>query len=112
MSEQQTCFQSADKVQALGLSMDNIYEFNFATDVSRPLTAALEGCESLIIVTSGVPKIQSVSLVKVFWAKLTRQEGVRPDFGWKNEETPEMVWCTSVQYICANIEQEDWPCCI
>lgn len=68
-----------------------------------------------MIATSAVPQLKPLSLVKVFWAKITGQEGVRPDFGWKGDQLPEQVSsdraCDSDrvgQELCSIAEQASW----
>jgi hypothetical protein len=87
-----TCFlQSADKLKQLGCSEDSIVEADIGKASSQQLQQSLAGCDALVIATSAVPQLKPLSLVKVFWAKITGQEGVRPDFGWKGDQLPEQV---------------------
>jgi uncharacterized protein YbjT (DUF2867 family) len=65
---------------------------NGATAVNDPdLSAALEGADALIIVTSGVPQIMKRSLVWVMLSRLIGKQGVRPSFRWKQGEEPKLV---------------------
>lgn len=83
--------QSAGKLTQMGLPESSVFEVDVASGNTDTMAKAFEGCDALVIATSGVPKIKYLSLIKVFWAKLTKQEGVRPDFGWSNDQLPEQV---------------------
>lgn len=50
--------------------------------------AAMEGFDGLVILTSAVPKIKLLSLIGVFWGKLTGKPTM-PEFYF--EQTPEQV---------------------
>ena len=49
------------------------------------------GCDALVIATSAVPEILKLSLIPVILAKIFKREGVRPQFRWKEGQTPEQV---------------------
>lgn len=66
-------------------------EADISTASAQQLQQSLAGCDALVIATSAVPQLKPLSLVKVFWAKITGQEGVRPEFGWKGNQLPEQV---------------------
>lgn len=55
------------------------------------LSAALQGANALVIVTSGVPQIMKRSIVWATLAKLIGKKGVRPTFRWKAGEEPKVV---------------------
>eukprot|EP00884_Botryococcus_braunii_P014981 jgi/Botrbrau1/23484/Bobra.106_1s0036.2 len=81
--------QSAGKVQAPGGS---VVPVNIAADdAEAKLEEVLRGADALVIATSAVPKIKPLSLFTVFWKKLLRQEGARPEFTFKEEQYPEQV---------------------
>lgn len=55
------------------------------------LEKAVQNCHAMVICTSAVPQINYLSLIKVFWGKLTKQQGVRPDFTFKSGQMPEKI---------------------
>jgi NAD(P)-dependent dehydrogenase (short-subunit alcohol dehydrogenase family) len=112
---------SGNRLLADGLPESSLIEFDLATaaaDGSTPasLTAALQGADALIIATSGVPQIKYLSLIPVFWAKLTGKEGVRPEFTWKQGQMPEQVIivsipchvtsCKACLLLCLDLQQQ------
>jgi hypothetical protein len=46
---------------------------------------------SQVIATSAVPKIKPLSLIPVMLAKITKKEGVRPQFTFKENQMPEQA---------------------
>lgn len=84
--------QSADKVEATyGLPKGAARVLDVASGDAAAATAALAGCDALVIATSAVPEILKLSLIPVILAKLFKREGVRPQFRWKEGQTPESV---------------------
>ncbi|GAX79198.1 hypothetical protein CEUSTIGMA_g6638.t1 [Chlamydomonas eustigma] len=83
--------QSKGKVTALGVKPEDVFFVDVAAGKSGDYAKAFEGADALVIATSGVPQIVYLSLIKVFWAKLTGQQGVRPEFTWKQGQMPEQV---------------------
>ena len=55
------------------------------------LEEAFQGADRLVIATSAVPKIKPLSLIPVILAKLFKKEGARPQFTFKENQTPEQV---------------------
>ncbi|GMH38622.1 hypothetical protein BSKO_06506 [Bryopsis sp. KO-2023] len=63
----------------------------FAVDISsgtKDLEKSFEGCDTVILTTSGVPKLVPLSMFGVIWGKI-RGEKVMPDFSWKGDMSPE-----------------------
>jgi hypothetical protein len=58
----------------MGCPEGSVVEADVGSASVQQLQQALAGCDALVIATSAVPKIKLLSLVKVFWAKVTKQE--------------------------------------
>lgn len=75
-----------------GLPQSNLHSLDLgAPPPLATLTTWLQGADALVIATSGVPQIKPLSLIPVMLAKLFKQEGVRPQFKWKEGQMPEQV---------------------
>lgn len=83
--------QSKGKVVGLGVKEGQVYFADVSAGSPDSYAKAFAGADALVLATSGVPKLKPLSLIKVFWAKLTGQQGVRPDFEWKEGQMPEQV---------------------
>lgn len=83
--------QSASKVEKLGLSPASVFNIDVSSATVEQLAPVLEGAAAVVIATSAVPELVYTSLLKVFWAKITGAEGVRPDFTWKAGQIPEQA---------------------
>ncbi|PNG99450.1 hypothetical protein TSOC_014772, partial [Tetrabaena socialis] len=82
---------SKPKLVQLGLPEQAIREVDLASSGENAFTTAFAGCDTLIIATSAVPVLKPLSMLAVFWAKLTGGKGVMPEFGWKEGQLPEQV---------------------
>lgn len=83
---------SAKELRGYGATDDQIFVGDLLGDQGKAnLQKALKGCDALVIATSAVPKIKPLSILKVLFAKITRQEGVRPEFTFKADQTPEQI---------------------
>lgn len=72
---------------------------------STKLEAAMQGCDAVVLCTSAVPKIKLFSIVKVLWAKLRKKEGVRPEFSFPENGTPEEIdWLGAKKQIDAAVK--------
>jgi hypothetical protein len=86
-----TTVQSKSKVTSAGISDSAVFIADISGPSAASLAAALDGADALVIATSGIPQIRPLSILKVLWAKVTKQEGVRPEFDWKDGQWPEQV---------------------
>jgi hypothetical protein len=84
--------KSAKQLKGWGATDDQIFMGDILSENGDAvLQKAIQGCDALVIATSAVPKIKPFSLVKVMWAKITKQEGVRPEFTFKADQMPEQI---------------------
>lgn len=83
--------QSRATIAGLGVADSAIYSADVSKGDASVFKAAFDGADALVIATSAVPVIRYLSLIPVFWAKLTGKEGVRPEFDWKGNQMPEQV---------------------
>ena len=100
---------SGSKLLAAGLPEASLVEFDLAaaaaaadpaaSPAAAGLKAALQGADTLVIATSGVPQIKYLSLIPVMLAKITGKQGVRPDFTWKAGQMPEQVREASIAAV-------------
>lgn len=65
------CMQSRSTLSGLGVADNAIFSADISKGDAAALTAAFSGADSLVIATSAVPQIRYLSLIPVFWAKLT-----------------------------------------
>ncbi|KAK9906414.1 hypothetical protein WJX75_001479 [Coccomyxa subellipsoidea] len=82
--------KSAEKLQGEGVPADKLYVGDIVKGTEQ-LKKSLAGADALVIATSAVPQIKPLSLLTVFWKKLLRQEGARPDFSFKEGQFPEQI---------------------
>ncbi|GLC46625.1 hypothetical protein PLESTB_001224400 [Pleodorina starrii] len=82
---------SKPKLAQLGLDESAIFEVDVSRGDTGAFATAFAGCDALVIATSAVPVLKPLSLIPVFWAKLTGGKGVMPQFGWKEGQYPEQV---------------------
>lgn len=83
--------KSKGKVIEMGVKESEVFEVDVAAGRAGDYAAAFASVDAVILATSGVPQLKPLSLIKVFWAKLTGQTGVGPDFDWKEGQFPEQV---------------------
>ncbi|EFJ40324.1 hypothetical protein VOLCADRAFT_84511 [Volvox carteri f. nagariensis] len=82
---------SKPKLTQLGLEESAILAADISQGDAKAFEAAFTGCDAVVIATSAVPVLKPLSLIPVFWAKLTGGKGVMPQFGWKEGQNPEQV---------------------
>ncbi|BDA46321.1 probable protein TIC 62, chloroplastic at C-terminar half [Coccomyxa sp. Obi] len=82
--------KSAEKLQGEGVPADKLYVGDIVNGTEE-LKKSLAGSDALVIATSAVPQIKPLSLLTVFWKKLLRQEGARPEFSFKEGQFPEQI---------------------
>mmetsp|Transcript_8785 Transcript_8785/g.18774 ORF Transcript_8785/g.18774 Transcript_8785/m.18774 type:complete len:311 (+) Transcript_8785:76-1008(+) len=83
--------KSKGKVTGMGVKPEDVFFADVSAGRASDYAKAFEGADAVVIATSGVPQINYFSLIKVFWAKITKQEGVRPEFTWRENQFPEQV---------------------
>ncbi|GBF95759.1 hypothetical protein Rsub_08195 [Raphidocelis subcapitata] len=85
--------KSAKKVEGdNGLPAGSARVLDIAANDLAAATAALQGCDALVIATSAVPQIVFLSLIPVMIKKLLRSDNPgRPSFTWKEGQNPEKV---------------------
>ncbi|KXZ44869.1 hypothetical protein GPECTOR_61g822 [Gonium pectorale] len=81
---------SKSKLAQMGVPESAIYEVDISTGGAEAFGKAFAGADALVIATSAVPVLKPLSLIRVFWAKLTGGKAM-PDFGWKEGQLPEQV---------------------
>ena len=69
------------KSKLAGLPDTAIFEVDLARGGADAFLPAFSGCDAVVIATSGVPVLKPLSLIPVFWAKLTGKTGVSPEVG-------------------------------
>jgi hypothetical protein len=77
--------QSAGKLRQMGCPEGSVVEADISSASVQQMQQALAGCDALVIATSAVPKIKLLSLAKVFWAKITKQEVGAAGLRWALE---------------------------
>ncbi|PNW82458.1 hypothetical protein CHLRE_06g279850v5 [Chlamydomonas reinhardtii] len=82
---------ASSKSKLAGLPDTAIFEVDLARGGADAFLPAFSGCDAVVIATSGVPVLKPLSLIPVFWAKLTGKTGVSPEFSWKEGQFPEQV---------------------
>lgn len=84
--------KSAQQLRGWGAADDQIIMGDILQDGSSVvLKRAMQGADALVIATSAVPKIKPLSLIPVMLAKITKKEGVRPQFTFKENQMPEQI---------------------
>mmetsp|Transcript_8757 Transcript_8757/g.25223 ORF Transcript_8757/g.25223 Transcript_8757/m.25223 type:complete len:331 (-) Transcript_8757:188-1180(-) len=83
--------KSAEKLmKETGIGQDAVCMGDI-TEGSEGLKKAMEGCQAVILCTSAIPQLIPWSIFPVIWAKITGQEGVRPQFKFPEGQEPEKV---------------------
>lgn len=80
---------SGKKLLNLGYKEDQIIDLDI-TEGYEELEKAFAGCDTVILVTSAVPRVKITSFPGMIWAKI-RGEKKMPEFSWKKNQPPEAV---------------------
>eukprot|EP00667_Euglena_gracilis_P012678 EG_transcript_13034 len=82
--------KSAQALRKLGVPASGVRLVS-VTDSVQSLTEAFAGCDAVILCTSAVPKIQLLSIVKIFFRKCFGRQPGRPTFTFPEGGRPEEV---------------------
>lgn len=82
---------SKAKMIDVGVPPGSVFQVDVSKGTQEDYKAAFTNADALILATSAVPVMKPLSLIKVLIAKLFKQQGVMPDFGWKEGQTPQQI---------------------